>query len=65
MENLLFIVGKITFFSSVPVKHGTLRNRGVGYLILKSNNVSLGCNSACFAPSEALSSFRRIISMRS
>lgn len=64
-EYLLFIVGKIIFFSSASIKHGTVRNRGVGSLILKSNNVGLGCYSACFAPSEALSRFRRIISLRS
>lgn len=65
MENLLFIVGKIIFFSSASIKHETPRNRVAGYLFLESNNVGLRCYSACFSPSEALSSFRRMISLRS
>lgn len=64
-ENLLFIEGKIIFFSSASINHGTPRKRDVGYLFLKSNNVSLRSYSACFATPGAPSSFRRNISLRS
>lgn len=64
-ENLLFIEGKIIFFPSASIKHGSPRKRDVGYLFLKSNNVGLGGYSACFATHGAPSSFRRNISLRS